>query len=353
MAATAQHQARSPQIKIEVDHAGGRPLGLELTIDPANGEVLVASVLEGARGEVAGLLRGHQLLTVNGVSVTGLTLAAIGKMVARNASCMFACHSFDNPSLWAKMLSHGVRCEYKTRADRKYKPMFMWADCHAGTLCWGEAGKNTPIKQRHTLKATDISEISATPPDGPEHDAHQKRMDMLHHIKTHAAAYSRHNKDDRALWVATQKAAHRATKQADKLGCIELACYHDGFLIYDHTKDLRIAGGTAARNEWLDAIDWYHRVCRKHQMDVVIKRFKQIDRDHSGDIDITELKALLPGVRGAKAAEALFRKHDVNNDGKLTFDEFIPLLAELEGRSIAAHSPKAVAAAAVRAGTRV
>ena len=324
---------------------------MELTVDPANGEILVASVLEGARGEVAGLLRGHQLVSVNGVSVTGKPLAAVGKMVAGRASCTFACHTFDNPSLWAKMLSHGVRCEYKTRADRKYKPMFMWADCHAGTLCWGEAGKNTPKNQQVTLKATDISEIAATPPVGPEHEAHQKRMDMLHHIKTHAAS-RRQNKDDRSMWVATQKAAHHATKQADKLGCIELACYHDGFLIYDHTKDLRIPGGTAARNEWLDAIEWYHRVCRKHQMDIVIKRFKQIDRDHSGDIDINELKALLPGVKGAKAAEALFRRHDVNNDGKLTFDEFIPLLAELEGRSVAAHS-KSARSGSVRATSNV
>ena len=76
----------------------------------------------------------------------------------------------------------------------------------------------------------------------------------------------------------------------------------------------------------------YQKVCRKHQLDIVIRRFKQIDADHSGDIDIGELKMLLPGVKGQKAAEQMFRKYDTNGDGKLSFAEFVPLLEALEGR---------------------
>jgi Ca2+-binding EF-hand superfamily protein len=103
----------------------------------------------------------------------------------------------------------------------------------------------------------------------------------------------------------------------------------------------------------MDAIEWYHRVCRKHQMDIVIRRFKTIDKDHSGDIDISELKAMLPGVKGAKAAAALFATYDTNGDGKLSFEEFVPMLAALEGRAPLVHSEKSMREAAHRASTYV
>ena len=99
----------------------------------------------------------------------------------------------------------------------------------------------------------------------------------------------------------------------------------------------------------MDAIEWYHRVCRKHQMDIVIRRFKTIDKDHSGDIDINELKTLLPGVQGAKAAASLLTQYDINGDGKLSFEEFVPLLAALEGRTALVLSEKSMRVAAHRA----
>jgi hypothetical protein len=336
------------EIACTCDHGAGEPLGVEMTLDPVNGEILIASVLNGSNGERAGLHQGYQLLTVNGAVVTGKPLAEIARLLAKKSQLTFAAHNFDNPSLWAKMLSRGTYIDYKTRADRRYKKMFMWADCHAGTMCFAPE-RNAPAKQICVLKATDISEISTSPPDGPEHAAHQKRMDAMHHIRTHAASRKRGGgtADERKIWVASQKKAHKTKQKAGRQNCIELACYHDGFMIYDHTKDLRmIDGGIDGRNEWIDAIEWYHRVCRKHQMDIVVKRFKQIDKDHSGDIDISELKALFPGVKGDQAAKDLFTKFDTNGDGKLSFAEFVPLLAALEGRTAQTPSAQHTAAAA-------
>ena len=94
----------------------------------------------------------------------------------------------------------------------------------------------------------------------------------------------------------------------------------------------------------------YQKVCRKHQLDIVIKRFKQIDADHSGDIDIGELKMLLPGVKGKKAAEKIFAMYDTNGDGKLSFAEFVPLLEALEGRGRTKHSAASMTRAAKTVG---
>lgn len=325
-----------PKTKTVEVHLPMNPLGAELTIDPENGEILIADVVENMPAETHGLLQGHQLAKVNGIGVTGKSLAAVGKMLqGKKAQLTFICHDFDNPSMWAKMLSRGTFCMYKTRADKKYKKMYMWADCHAGTLCWAP-DRNSKARLVETLKMTDVSEIDSIPPSGPEHEAHQKRLDMLHHVKTHASKHRQGfaSAEEKAAWVQAEKKAHK-TRRAKKFeGCIEIACYHDGFLIYDHTKDLKIEGGNKQRDEWMDAIEWYHRVCRKHQLDVIIKRFKSIDQDHSGDIDINELKMLLPGVKGGKAAGKLFAKYDANGDGKLSFEEFVPLLAALEGHAV-------------------
>jgi hypothetical protein len=328
----AAHAAPA-RINIEIN-LPSTPCGVELTIDPVSREVLVANVLEGELGEIRGLQRGHQLASVGGTAVTGLTMAQISKLLqGKSSNLTFICHSTDNPNLWARMLSHGTKVQYKTRDKKKYKSMFMWADCHNGTLCWAPE-RNSSKRLVETLRVTDITEISDSPPTGPRHEAHQKRLDMLHHVKTHATKHRQGftTKEEKADWVKAEKRAHKSHRSKKFETCIEIACYHDGYMIYDHTKDLKIEGSVSDRNEWLDALEWYHRVCRKHQIDVIVKRFRSIDTDHSGDIDISELKQLLPGVQGSRRANQLFAEFDTNGDGKLQFDEFARLLDALEGR---------------------
>ena len=77
-------------------HLPQSPLGAELTIDPANGEFLIASVLSNSMAEVHGLARGHQLTKVNGALVTGKSMAELGALVTAGgrATLTFLCHSY-------------------------------------------------------------------------------------------------------------------------------------------------------------------------------------------------------------------------------------------------------------------
>ena len=232
----------APSKTVEI-HLPQSPLGAELTIDPANGEFLVASVLANSMAEVHGLERGHQLTKVNGALVRGKSMAQLGALVTagKKATLTFLCHNFDNPTLWAKMLSRGTFMMYKDRSQKRYRKMYMWADCHAGTLKWAPE-RQSPERMTETLRITDITEISAAPPTGPEHEAHQKRLDMLHHLKTHAQKYKSGGASagEKAAWVKAQKKAHKKKRSKATQGCIELGCYVDGYLVYDHTKDLKI-----------------------------------------------------------------------------------------------------------------
>lgn len=255
----SKHLLRPQKLSLTVDHANGEPAGVELTVDPANGEVLVAAVIAGSRAEVAGLERGHQLWKVNSIPVKGKQLPAIGAMLrGKQSTLLFLCHNLDNPTLWAKMLSRGQVMQYKTRDMKTYTKMMCWADCRAGTINFAPS-RNAPARQVASLKMTDIGDISPTPPTGPAHEAHLKRMDMVHHREVSKKAKTKGGSTAavRKEWVAAQKKAHKAAQKAkSEDGCIELGCYTpEGYMILDHTKDLMIEP-KSDRWEWLYALQW-------------------------------------------------------------------------------------------------
>ena len=52
------------------------------------------------------------------------------------------------------------------------------------------------------------------------------------------------------------------------------------------------------------------------------ERFKKLDANSDGSIDLAEMKASPAGVKDAAKAEAMFKSKDKDNDGKLTAEEF-------------------------------
>ena len=59
--------------------------------------------------------------------------------------------------------------------------------------------------------------------------------------------------------------------------------------------------------------------------------FKIFDRDGNGYIDIMELKSVVTRMGAPitdKEADELFRDADLNNDGKLDYDEFVKMIMD-------------------------
>lgn len=69
---------------------------------------------------------------------------------------------------------------------------------------------------------------------------------------------------------------------------------------------------------------------KKHELSSAFKKF---DKDHSGEIDGSELKALLKHLVETtqfKSRRAILERFDANRDGKLSFKEFVKIMTVAE-----------------------